>query len=197
MLVLVAVVLGSLFYTVFSTIESQKEKEVDRTSLEGMLPEAVQWIQNFHRVEVKDGKKAWELEAEEAQYLAENHQVLVRKPRTTLYMKDGETVVASGDQGKVQIHGKELQKAELHDNVEVQVRGFVVRAGDAIYDRATDLIRVNGRVTIVGEQLQLSGNDMVVFVKDSRFELGRPVSVKLLPKAALSLGSPGEARTDS
>jgi LPS export ABC transporter protein LptC len=169
-------------WVLHASLESQKGKEVDRSSLEGMLPDAVQWIQNFHRIEVRDGKKAWELEADEAQYLQERNQVVVRKPRTTLYTKEGEKVTVTGDQGSVEFNGKDLQKALLHDSVEIHVRGFVIRADDAVYDRATEKIVARGPVTIDGEQLQVAGNDMTVWVKESRFELEKPVRVTLSPK---------------
>jgi LPS export ABC transporter protein LptC len=181
--VLIVASLAGVGYLVHSSLEAGKSKQVDRSSLEGMLPDAVQWIQNFHRIEIREGKKAWELVADEAQYLEGDNQVVVRKPRTTLYMKDGEKVTVTGDQGKVEFAGKDLQKAMLHDSVEIHVRGFVIRANDAVYDRGTEKIVAMGPVTIVGEQVQVAGNDMTVFVKESRFELKKPVRVTLSPKA--------------
>jgi LPS export ABC transporter protein LptC len=180
---LIVVSLVGVGYLVHSSLEAGKSKQVDRSSLEGMLPDAVQWIQNFHRIEIREGKKSWELVADEAQYLQDENQVVVRKPRTTLYMKDGEKVTVTGDQGKVEFVGKDLQKATLHDSVEIHVRGFVIRANDAVYDRGTEKIIAMGPVTIVGDQLQVAGNDMTVFVKESRFELEKPVRVTLSPKA--------------
>jgi len=180
---LIVAALAGVGYILHASFESQKTKEVDRTSLEGMLPDAVQWIQNFHRIEIRDGKKAWELEADEAQYLQERNQVVVRKPRTTLYTKEGEKVTVTGDQGAVEFEGKDLQKATLHDSVEIHVRGFVIRADDAVYDRSTDKILAQGPVTIDGEELRVAGNDMTVWVKESRFQLDNSVRVTLSPKA--------------
>jgi LPS export ABC transporter protein LptC len=180
---LIVASLAGVGYLVHSSLEAGKSKQVDRSSLVGMLPDAVQWIQNFHRIEIREGKKSWELVADEAQYLQDDNQVVVRKPRTTLYMKDGEKVTVTGDQGKVEFAGKDLQKATLHDSVEIRVRGFVIRANDAVYDRGTEKIVAMGPVTIVGEQVQVAGNDMTVFVKESRFELEKPVRVTLSPKA--------------
>jgi LPS export ABC transporter protein LptC len=176
----------SVGYLLHTSFQAQKSKQDDHSSLEGMLPEAVQWIQNFHRIEIREGKKSWELVADEAQYLQDRNQVLVRKPRTTLYMKDGEKVIVSGNQGTVEfLNGKDLQKAVLHDSVEVLVRGFVIRAEEAIYERSAEKIVASGPVTIVGEELQVAGIDMTVYVKDSRFELGKSVRVTVLPKTAV------------
>jgi LPS export ABC transporter protein LptC len=170
----VIVALSGVGYLVHSSMRAQKRNQVDSSSLTGMLPDAVQWIQNFHRIEIRDGKKAWELEADEAQYLQDRNQVVVRKPRTSFYMKDGE---------KVTVTGKDLQRAKMHESVEIHVRGFIIRASDAVYDRATEQIVAKGAVTIDGEQVRVAGSDMVVFVKESRFLLDKPVRVTLLPKA--------------
>lgn len=169
-------------YLVHSSLEAQRSTQVDPSSLEGMLPDAVQWIQNFHRIEIREGKKTWELEADEAQYLQEQNQVVVRRPRTTFYMSDGEKVTVTGDQGTVTFKGKDLQKAMLHDNVEIHVRDFVIRAGNAVYDREADQIVAEGAVTIDGEQLRVAGTDMIVFVKESRVRLNKAVRVTVLPK---------------
>jgi LPS export ABC transporter protein LptC len=179
---MIAVALTMVGYLVHSSMRAQKKNQVDSTSLSGMLPDAVQWIQNFHRIEIKDGKKSWELEADEAQYLQDRNQVLVRRPRTTFFMKDGERVTVTGDQGNIEFKGQDLQRATLHDSVEIHVRGFVVRAGDAVYDREAEQIVAKGPVTIEGEQLRVAGNDMIVFVKESRFALDKPVRVTLSPR---------------
>ena len=121
----------SVGYLLHTSFQAQKSKQDDHSSLEGMLPEAVQWIQNFHRIEIREGNKAWELVADEAQYLQGQNQVVVRQPRTTLYMKDGEKVIVNGQQGTVEFaNGKDLQRAVLHDSVEVHVRGVIRRGSD-------------------------------------------------------------------
>ena len=185
---LIVVGLTGVGYLVQSSLSAQKRNQVDPSSLHGMLPDAVQWIQNFHRIEIREGKKAWELEADEAQYLQDRNQVVVRRPRTSFYMNEGEKVTVTGDEGDVQFDGKDLQRASLHDNVEIHVRGFVVRATDAVYDRATEKIVAKGAVTIDGEQVRVAGTDMVVFVKESRFELDKPVRVTLSPKSVAPAG---------
>lgn len=176
--------LSGLGYLVHSSLQTQKSTQVDRSSLDGMLPDAVQWIQDFHRIEIKDGKKSWELVADEAQYLQDQAQVVVRKPVTTFYVNETDKVVITGTQGNVLFQGRDLQKATLHDSVEIRVRGFIIHAHDAVYDRETDQIVATGPVTIEGEQLRVVGNNMTVFVNEYRFALERPVRVTLLPEAS-------------
>jgi LPS export ABC transporter protein LptC len=174
--------LSGVFYQVHSSLTAQKAKQLDNHALVGMLPDAVQWIQNFHRIEIREGRKAWEVEADEAQYLEESQQVLVRNPQASFFLKDGEKVRVKGGQGKLEFSGQDLQKATLHDNVEIHVRDYVVHCQAAVYQRDLDQIVADGPVSIVGDQLQVDGNDMVVFMKDARFELQKQVRVTLLPK---------------
>ena len=177
----VVVGLVGVGWLVQSNLRSQRGKSVDASALEGMLPDAVLWMQNFHRVEIRDGKKTWELEADEAQVLQDKGQVLVRKPRTLLYLKDGEQVTVSGEEGQIEFAGNDLQTVTLRDNVEIHVRDYVIRARSAVYRRDEDRIVADGPVTIVGDVIQVAGNDMVVFMKESRFELSKPVRVTVLP----------------
>lgn len=185
-LALILISLSGVFYQLYSSLRTQRERRVDRSPLEGMLPQAVQWIQKFHRIEIKDGRKAWEVQADEAQYLEETGQVLVRHPQASFFLRDGEEVSVQGGQGKLEFEGKDLQKVTLHDNVEIRVRGFLIRAGQAVYDRDEDRVLAEGPVSVVGPDLELNGNDMVVFMKDSRFELQKNVRVTILPRAERS-----------
>ena len=170
-----------------STLSEQKSKEVDPSALEGMLPNAVQWIQDFHRIEIKDGKTSWEVRGDEAQYLEDKEQVLVRAPKASFFTAEGEKVEVNGGEAMVGFDGKELKDVSLHENVEVHFRDFVIRMPQAVYLHLEKKIVADGPVEIRGQRVHLNGNDLVVFMQDSRFELGDPVRVTLLPE-------PGSAR---
>ena len=175
--------LAILFVQLRSTLSEQKGKEVDSTAaLEGMLPDAVQWIQDFHRIEIKDGKTAWEVRGDEAQYLEEKQQILVRAPKASLFTTDGEKVEVNGGEATVGFDGKDLKDVSLHENVEIHFRDFVIRMGQAVYRHEENKIFADGPVDIKGERVELHGTGLVVFMKDSRFELGNPVRVTLLPE---------------
>ena len=54
------------------------------------LPQVAQRIQNFRRVKVKDGRTVWEITADDAQYFDKENAVVVRLPRVTFSMDDGD-----------------------------------------------------------------------------------------------------------
>ena len=181
-LALALISFAGILYTLRTSLTAQKAADVGPSALEGMLPEAVQWMQNFHRVEIQDGRKAWEIEAEEAQYLEDAGRVLVRKPRASFFLKEGDKVVVEGDDGILDFNGRDLQRVTLKSNVQVHVRGFVIRVDGARYDRTRNRIVAGGPVTIDGEEITIRGRGMVVFMKDARFAIKEQVHVTLLPR---------------
>ena len=183
-LAVVLVGLTTLVVQLRGALEAQKGKEVDSSALDGMLPDAVQWIQDFHRIEIKDGKTAWEVRGDEAQYLEEKEQVLVRGPKATLFTADGERVEVSGGAAVVGFDGQGLKDVRVEDDVVVRFRDFVIHAPNATYRHEEQKIVATGEVDIRGDRVELHGTDLVVFMTDSRFELRQPVRVTLLPESA-------------
>jgi LPS export ABC transporter protein LptC len=179
----IGALLSFVILQVATSLHAQRATRVDRSPLEGMLPQAVQWIQDFRRVEVRDGKKIWEVQAEEAQVLQESGRVVVRRPSGTFYLKDGDAVTVRADDGTLGFQGKDLDSVVLRGNVEIRVRGFTIRSDRARYERTTDRILARGPVQIAGEELTVDGRDMVVFMKEARFVLQEQVRVTLLPQS--------------
>lgn len=181
-LVVILVPIGLIGYQLHQNLQAQRESEVDPDdALVDMLPQAFQMIQNFHRVEVRDGEKVWEVEAEEAQYLKESDEIVVREPRASFFLEDGGKVTISGGQGIVHLVGRELKRIRVRDNVEIHVRDFVIRVDGASYDRARDRIVTRGPVHIVGDTLELRGRGMKVDVETSSFTVEESVRVTLRP----------------
>ena len=179
-LVSIAALVGFIGYQLQQSLQSQREREVDSAgALIDMLPQAVQMIQNFHRVEVRDGQKVWEVEAEEAQYVEENDEVLVREPRASFFSEDGSEVMVRGGKGRVRLVDRELKRIQLQDNVEIHVREFIIRVDDADYRRDLDRITTKGPVHITGETVELEGRGMSVDVEQSSFTLESDVRVTL------------------
>lgn len=173
--------LGGIAFQVYRSLALQKESTIDVRAIEGMLPDAVQWIQDFHRIEIQDGRKVWEVEGDEAQYLEESKQVLVRGPRASLYFEDGGVVTVKGGEGVLHLEERDLREVNLKGNVEIRFRDFVIRAPGAVYRRDTEKIVAEGPIQINGDRLQVEGANMVVFVKDSKMQITKDVRVSVLP----------------
>ena len=179
---LVLLPVGLIAYQLRQNLQSQLDAEVDsKDALVDMLPEVFQMIQNFRRVEIRDGNKIWELEAEEAQYMRESNVVVVREPRVSFFLDDGSEVRISGEQGEVLVLERELKGIKVQDNVEIHVRDFVILVESAAYDRKQGQIVTPGPVHILGKTLELWGRGMKVDIESSNFTIDESVRVTFRP----------------
>ena len=144
-----------------------------------LLPDVAQRIQNFHRVQVRDGRKVWEIAATEARYFEEEHRVVVRDPVLRLYLPDGRAVGVRGDEGTVSLEGKELRSVELSGGIEVTLTDYTVTTDYARYDRSTDRIIAPGMVHISGQDVDARGERMEVDVGAQRLRLSSDVHMTL------------------
>ena len=120
------VLLGGMALMVRRAFNTNTQFELAQKALD-LVPDAAQRIQDFHRVQVRDGKKEWEIAAAEARYLEDEHKVVVRAPMVRLYLKDGRSIGIRGDEGVVLLDGKELRSVDLSGAVEVTLADYIVR----------------------------------------------------------------------
>ncbi len=78
-------------------------------------------LQEFHRVEVKNGKKMWEVRATDAKYFPADSIVHVNDAEVMVYQAKGEPVGFRARSARLLLAGDSLQSAELEGNVIVQV----------------------------------------------------------------------------
>jgi LPS export ABC transporter protein LptC len=132
-------------------------------------------------VKVQDGRKVWEVAAQDAQYFEEEKTVVVRDAVVQWFMKDGRTVGLSGAEGRIFLEGREVTRVDLQGDITVTLADYVVRAQSASYDRQRELISAPGLVDIEGRALHLRGDGMEVDVEAQRVRLLHNVSMHLQP----------------
>jgi LPS export ABC transporter protein LptC len=171
LLVVVAAGLAGLGYGVYRSVALRRA----RTLLElgtKVLPEVAQHIRNFRRVRIEDGRVAWEIMAEEARYFDKQEEVMVRAPQLTLHFDDGaRRAHISGAEGRVSLAGRDLIAVALKGTVIVRLDDLEVRTDEATYERATDLVRAPGLVTIHGRTIDVTGLGLEVEVTPRQVRL--------------------------
>src|SRR5215831_7036035 len=81
--------LATVGYHVATSFRAQKQQEQNLTQwAKDIVPEAAQRMQNFRRAKIRDGKKVWEIAAQQARYLEDQGEIVVEGPEVTLYLKD-------------------------------------------------------------------------------------------------------------
>jgi LPS export ABC transporter protein LptC len=144
------------------------------------LPAVAQRIQNFRRVKMEGGRKAWEVAAREAQYTEEDSQVAIEAPEVSFYLKGDQGVVSiRGDQGKILLDGREMDRVELSGAIEIRFNDYLIRTDRAVYERASDTVVSPDAVTISGRGLLLTGRGMTVEMEEQRLRLEGKVETVL------------------
>jgi LPS export ABC transporter protein LptC len=155
------------------------------------LPESSLRLKEFHRAKIEDGRKVWELFGDEASYFKEQKEALIKKPRFYYYDKKGEVAETIGNEALLYLNEKELERMELHGDVQVTFQGYILKSEEANYLPAKDQIVLPNRTTVVGEGIELEGARMEVEIEDKKVRLVRAVKSKIEPeKLAKKKNSP-------
>ena len=181
-MVSVAALLGAVALLVGRSLWRQHQQDIARKTLE-FLPGVSQHIRDFHRVKMRDGKKVWEISAQDAQYFQEDNLVVVRNATMELYLRDGRVVGLKGDEARIILDAKEIDRVELSGAIQVTASEYVIRTERATYEQGRNLISAPGVVEISGRGLQLRGDRMEVQVATERVSLLDNVSMQVQPQA--------------
>ena len=108
LLVVVAAALAGIGHQVSRTVTTRRTHS--RFELTDFLPDVAQRIRNFHRLKVSNGKTVWEITAEDAKYFEKQDEVVIREPRMTLFLSDGNRQAhIRGSEGRLTLQDKEVR----------------------------------------------------------------------------------------
>lgn len=183
LLLAIFVSLGAVTYKIVDTIVANKVREIKKNPLKVLdhLPESALRIKDFHRAKVENGRKVWELFGDEANYLKEQSEAIIKKPRFYYFDKNGETAETFGEEARLFLTDKELEKLQLQGSVRVAYRDYVLNSEEAFYFPAKEQIVFPGKVTLIGDGLELEGSSMEVALEHQTVRLERNVKTKLEP----------------
>jgi len=192
LIAIVVLLLGTVGALLGRSLWIQHRQEVVTKGLE-YLPGVSQHIQDFRRVKVQDGRKVWEVAAEDAQYFDDDKTVVIRRAVLQWFLKDGRVVSLRGEEGRIKLNDRDVESVELDKDVEVRLADYVVHAARADYDHARQIIVAPGAVEIAGHAMQLNGKDMEVDVAAQRLTLHQQVSMRIEPQEMRGQGG-GDVR---
>jgi len=164
------------------TLWLQRQADLGNEVLD-LLPQVAQRIRDFRRTRVVDGRKVWEISAREAQYFDEQNLAVVSEPFVSFFAKDGREVALRGEEGRVYLGGRELEKVELKGEIEVKFDEYELHTDAARYERARDTITSPGPVQISGENLDIRGDTMVLDLSGQQLRVEGHVRMLLRPGA--------------
>jgi LPS export ABC transporter protein LptC len=124
----------------------------------------------------------WELFGEEASYFKEQKEAVIQKPRFYYYDKEGEVAETQGDEARIYLNEKELERMELRGAIQVSFQGYVLKSEEANYLPAKDQIVLPSRTTVVGDGIAVEGSRMEVELEDKKIRLIQSVKTKIEPE---------------
>lgn len=183
LLVLLVATLGALGYKVAHTVWTINPSELRKESLKllNQLPDVALQVKDFRRTKIEAGRKAWELTGEEARYLKGENQALIKKPRIVFYDKEGKSIEAIGDEGRLFFLDEELDQMKFHGGIRVSYQGYVLETEEAAYLKAKNQVVAGGKVTLKSEGLQLEGVGMEIALDEGKIRLLSAVKARFHP----------------
>ena len=174
--------LGGITYKVAEIVRrTQQQIKANPLSALDYLPESTLRIKDFHRANIEDGRKVWELFGEEASYFKEQREAVIKKPRFYYYDKNGDTAETEGDEARLYLNEKKLEKMELRGGIQVSFQGYLLKSEEANYLPAKDQIVLPTRTTVVGDGLAVEGSRMEVELENKKIRLIESVKTKIEP----------------
>lgn len=142
-------------------------------------------MQEFKRVEIRDGKKVWEVKAKEAQYYTTEQLAHVNDAEVYIYRDNGSTVHFKSNAGKLYLSGETLIKAEFEGDIIVVIDNTTTLATNfAVYDALQNKLTAPGDVSISGDGFVIEGNEMDYLLNSQQFSLSHRVRSVFDPTSA-------------
>jgi len=175
--------LGGVAFKVTNVIDKMRKDVVKNpVAVLDALPESTLHIKDFHRAKIENGRKVWELFGDEANYLKDKREALIKKPRFLYYDKKDEALETSAETAHVFLNEKELERLELKGGVRVAMKGYVLTSESANYLPAKEQILLPSRTLVAGEGISIEGASMEVEVEGKKIRMVRDVKTKIEPE---------------
>ena len=146
-------------------------------------------IQDFHRLEVKDGRPVWEIRARDANYFHLQATTHVNDATVTVYRPKQRPVTIHADVGRLTINGSTLLGAVLEGHVSVAVEdSLTAEAQHAEYQATSRVITAPDLVKINGNGYLVSGEGMEMQIDTENITIRRNVISHFDPGAKVPAG---------
>ena len=164
----VMLALGGLGFVLGRTMVNQQQAVVEPGATSDLQADVTQRIKEFRRVKVKDGRKEWELTAQEAELFPEQGEVAITAPKLAFFGGDGRNVEVKGKEGRVFLNEGNVQRIELSGGIDVTVGEYFVQTDKAIYFENINSIAAPGEVRLKGSDIALAGQAMLLELGSQR-----------------------------
>jgi LPS export ABC transporter protein LptC len=139
---------------------AQNSSTAHTTNPQDDLPSQFE-LTNFQRSESKNGKKIWEVTADNGKYFPEQEMTRLRNVKVLSLRSEDSRFTVSADSADVKLHGPSLTSADLQENVVATINDEVtIKTKIAFYDYEKNLVEAPGFVSITGPFYSSVGDRM-------------------------------------
>jgi LPS export ABC transporter protein LptC len=164
----------------------EQNKKLSETEAEKPTEESQFHLQDFHRVEVKDGQPIWEVKAKEAKYYADKGVTNLDQALLIVYRKDSQPMEVSATEAKLFLEKGILTKAELEGVVTLELKDSLNLATDmAVYNMLSRTIKAPNEVEISGPGYKVFSESLSMQIDDRIVDLSGGVISKFEPGAKI------------
>ena len=183
LLAVILLSLGGVAYKISDVMRLMRKEAVKNpVAVLDVMPDALLHIKDFHRAKIENGRKVWELFGDEAHYLKDKGEAMIKKPRFLYYDKKDQPVETSAENAHVYLNDKELERLELKGAVRVTMKSYLLTSELAYYLPAKEQIILPNRTQVVGDGIAIEGASMEVEVEGKKIRMVRDVKTKIEPE---------------
>lgn len=136
-------------------------------------------IKKFHLMEEEDGKKKWELEADEAWVIDSRNVTMLKDVQMTFFQREKEDTKLRADEGVVK---DKIKKIEVQGNVVISNDHYVLKSHQLTCQWDSSLVTTREFVEITGRNFKVTGIGMVSNLKEKKIEISRDVKMMIYPE---------------
>ena len=140
-------------------------------------------LNEFHRSEIRGGRKIWEIKAKNGQYFPEKQAAEIHSADVWLFRENGEEIFLQAPEARLGFDGSTLKDAFFPSTVHVVYNNqLTVDTSTATYDKSTEIIQSNHPVSIESELLHIDGNAFVAHVDQKSIFISGGVKTVIKPR---------------
>jgi LPS export ABC transporter protein LptC len=163
-----------------SSLEDQQAKGADKSELH---------LQEFRRVEVKGGRKMWEIRARDAKYFIDQGVTQVNDASLRVYRKNSAPIDLQAHAAKLFIEADALRNVELEGDIVVSDNeSFKVQTDLASFDVGGGVLKSPSLVHIKGPGYEVEGVGMQLKLSTQQLQLQQQVKSVFRPGAKTPSG---------
>jgi LPS export ABC transporter protein LptC len=133
------------------------ETQITESIPQSVEPDAALSIGKIHQTATRNGKKEWSLEADSADYIEKNNQMILKDLKVVFFLKDNSEINLKADQGILEIDSNDI---EVSGNVVLKNNEYRLATEKLMYANDRRMLYSKVPATIFSTSIQLTADSM-------------------------------------